>query len=199
MNTRNSRIILTFGLTLLVAACTSSAFKADITRFHDQSVTNYLGHSVTIRPIDGMAGNLEFSSYAAIVGQKLGELGFRPAGNEAPDIVAEMAYLFTPIATASRSGANVSIGAGSFGRRSSIGGGVSFPVGESGQKTAYSRRLELVLIDQESGARIWEGRALSEGMNADPQAIIPLLAEALLNEFPGPSGQTITVKIDPDR
>lgn len=199
MNTRNSRITLIFGLALLVAACSSSVFKADVTRFHGQSVENYLGQSVIIRPIEGMTGNLEFSSYAAMVGQKLGELGFTPAGAETPDIVAQLDYHITPIATASSSGASMSIGAGSFGRRSGVGGGVSFPVGESKQKTAYSRRLELVLIDQASGTRIWEGRAMSEGTQADPQIIIPLLAEALLSEFPGLSGQTVTVKINPEQ
>lgn len=199
MNTRKMRMFPLLFLVALTTACASRGFEADVTRFHDNAFDGQSGQSVTIRPAREALDGLEFAQYAALVGEKLGAVGFTAAGEATPDLIAQLDYLITPIASAEKESGRLSIGGGSFGRHGGISSGVSFPVGETSRDTVFRRRIDLVLINAETGKHLWEGRAISTGKVGDPAIILPLLAEALLQDFPGVSGRTIEVTLSPDQ
>ncbi len=182
-------------LALAVAACAAPRFEADVTRFHVDDVQAFAGRQVTVKPARPDLDGLEFAGYAALLGEALGRLGFVPAGEGAPDWIAYLDYSVTPLATGSEGGARVSVGGGHFGRHVGVSGGLSLPLGEDEPDTVYSRRISLALVDAASGTRLWEGRAVSVGRVRDLEAVMPLLIEALLRDFPGESGKTVAVEL----
>jgi hypothetical protein len=44
--------------------------------------------------------------------------------------------------------------------------------------------------------RVFEGRALSEGLNGQLSPVMPYILEAVFKDFPGSSGSTKTVKVE---
>ncbi len=182
-------------LALAVAACAAPRFKADVTRFYVDDVHAFAGKRVTVKPARPDLEGLEFAEAAARLGEALGKLGFVPAGEGEPDWIADLDYSVTPLATESGSDARIGIGGGHFGRHVGLSGGLSLPLGKNGPDTVYSRRISLALVDAASGTRLWEGRAVSVGRVKDLGAVMPLLIEALLRDFPGRSGQTVEVEL----
>lgn len=195
MSARLIRNAVLAGLLLALSGCARSDFRADVTRFHQGEVAPWLGKTLTVRQADQTTDPLAFSHQALIVGEKLGALGFEAAGGAEPEIIALLDVRMTPVATAQESGASISIGGGSFGRHGGVGGGLSFPVGDKEPETGYDRQMSLALTDARTGERFWEGRAVSLGKTGDPDRILPLLADALLQDFPGESGRMVRVRI----
>lgn len=204
MTTRNEkfpadpRAILVSLLAFLLAACSGNELEADVTRFHLGPLLEMTGKRLTVRPARPELEGLEFSRHAARVGNELGRHGFTPAGEGEADIVALLDYSVGQIEVERDSPLRIGLGAGGFGRNVGGGAGLSFPVG-GGSSTVWVRRIDLVLTDAVSGVRLWEGRAVSEGKVEDLDFVLPLLAEALLADFPGESGRTVRVEIDPER
>jgi hypothetical protein len=44
--------------------------------------------------------------------------------------------------------------------------------------------------------RVFEGRALSEGLNGQVEPVLPYIIDALFRDFPGASGATRTVRVE---
>ena len=61
------------GLMLVVSACASSTFRADVNRFHQLSAPN--GEGATIIAAEGIESGIEFNTYAEMIGAK-GKPGF---------------------------------------------------------------------------------------------------------------------------
>jgi hypothetical protein len=92
----------------------------------------------------------------------------------------------------------IGLGGGSFGGGVGLGGSVSFPVGKPKQRMDVITELSVQLKRRSEGTVIWEGRAQTAAHDgspaAAPEAAVSRLAEAMFRDFPGQSGQTITVK-----
>jgi hypothetical protein len=56
-------------------------------------------------------------------------------------------------------------------------------------------QLTLQIRKASDGTAIWEGRASATAPGADALTAAPALLQALLKNFPGPTGQTQTVKV----
>lgn len=181
----------------VLPACSDNRLEADVTRFHLGSLLDTVGRRVTIRPARPELESLEFDRHAVRVGEELARHGFTPAGDGAFDIVALLDYSVSPIEVERESPMRIGIGGGGFGSHVGGGAGLSFPVG-GGSSTVWARRIDLVLTDEATGARLWEGRAVSEGKVQDLDFVLPLLTKALLRDFPGISGQTLQIEIDPE-
>jgi len=195
------------GGALMLAGCAAQMPEARVTRFHlGQPIAP--GH-VAVEPRNPtLAGDLEFQSYARAVQVELDRLGFTIAPNLAKsEIVAvtEVQRSWRP--SGQSRGSSISIGLGGAsggggwrggGTSVGLGGSFSFPVGKQRERMDVLTELSVQLKRRSEGTVIWEGRAESVTRDgtpqASPQAAVQKLATALFRDFPGVSGQTITVK-----
>ncbi len=186
-------------LALALSACAPTA-DAEVTRFH-------LGQPVARTTIAlmlqqaGSVGSLEGRVYVDAVAAQLALRGFQPVDALAQaDLTGIVGFRQEVRAGGSRgSGFSVGIGGGTSGRGVGIGGGVTIPIGKAKPNDIAVSTLSLQLKRRADGSVIWEGRAISESLSSSPGAspgtIAPKLAAALLAGFPGPSGQTVRVKL----
>ena len=175
-------------LALTVSAC-ARHFEADVTRFHALGAPG--GQSVLFEPLDpAKEDTLEFMRYADFVGERLRDYGYVPAGDSVPDIIARLDYSVTPL-NRFDDGPQSTVGVGVGGGGSRVGGGVgvSFPLGE-GPKQTHRRRLVLILVEPGGDRNLYEARVESDGPSADLTLLIPMMLDALFEDFPGASGET---------
>jgi hypothetical protein len=200
MKTRTIFTRLTIVGTLAVlAGCAAQLPETRVTRFHlGQPIAPA---QISVEPRDPtLAKELEFQSYARIVQGELTKKGFAPAIDLAKSelvAVVNVNRSWLPIG-APRAPLTIGIGGASFGGGVGLGGGVSFPVGKPRQSLEVATLLTIQIKRRSEGTVIWEGRAQTEARDgtpyAAPEAAIARLADAMFRDFPGPSGQTITVK-----
>jgi len=187
------------GTALALAGCAAQLPETRVTRFHlGQPIAP--GHVMVEPRNPTLASDLEFQSYARAVQAELDRLGFTIAPNLVKSelvAVTEVTRSWQPVGAA-RSPLSIGIGGGSFGGNVGVGGGVSFPIGKAKQRMDVVTELAVQLKRRSEGTVIWEGRAQTVARDgtpyAAPQAAVTRLATALFKDFPGPSGQTITVK-----
>ncbi|KQX21607.1 MULTISPECIES: DUF4136 domain-containing protein [unclassified Sphingomonas] len=206
MTTRNllSKALM-IGTVVALAGCASQTPQTQVTRFH-------LGQpiapgQVTVEPRDPtLARDLEFQGYARIVRAELDRLGF----GIAPDLtkselvaVTEVRRSWRPTDQTRGSSMSIGLGGGSGGgwgggTSVGLGGSVSFPIGKQREKMDVLTQLSVQLKRRSEGTVIWEGRAETVARDntpaAGPEAAVSRLAAALFKDFPGRSGETITVK-----
>ena len=183
----------------LLAACTTNRFEADVTRFH--MAQPGLRGSVYLEPLDkAAAGTLEFQNYASAVGAELTEHGFSVASaREGAEYVGVLAYgQTTREGVGGGSPITIGIGGGTFGKNVGVGLGTSFGIGEKKTKETAINMLALKIERASDKSVLWEGRAVAEAGSTTRYgplaAAVPALADALLRDFPGTSGQTVTYK-----
>lgn len=190
---------LIVGTMFALAGCATDSLPTRVTRFH-------LGQPIApgqlaVEPRDPtLAKDLEFQSYARIVQGEMARKGFAAV----PDLVkseqvavVEVTRHWQPVG-APRAPLTIGLGGGSFGGGVGVGGSVSFPVGKPKQRMDVITELRVQLKRRSEGTVIWEGRAQTAAHDgspaAAPEAAVSRLAEAMFRDFPGQSGQTITVK-----
>jgi hypothetical protein len=199
-----SKAIL-LGCAAALAGCAAQTPEVRVTRFHlGQPIAS--GEIAVTSRDPTLAKDLEFQTYARIVASELQRQNF----GIAPDIakseqvaVVDVERNWRP--TGQRSGSSMSIGLGSSsgggwggGTGVGLGGSVSFPIGKSRERMDVATRLSVQIKRRSEGTIIWEGRA--ETISRDgapestPEAAVSRLASALFRDFPGRSGETITVK-----
>lgn len=183
----------------LLAACADTRFAADVTRFH-MAPPSARG-SVFIVPADkAVAGSLEFANYAGAVGRALSKTGFSIVpGASGAELLGTIHYEHIAREAALKQAPfTVGIGGGSFGRNVGIGVGTSFGVGKKQGDDINVNSLSLQLKRTSDSTVVWEGRAVAEARSGRPYSeltsAIPALADALLRDFPGQSGKTVTYK-----
>lgn len=182
------------GAGLMLAGCADNRLQADVTRFHIAPPPARA--TFAVQPLDPAVGSsLQYQQDAAVVTQRLAALGYVPANPGNAEIIALM-----NLAVATREGPvkpppfSIGIGGGSFGRNVGVGGGVSFPVGSARQTLVRQTELFLQMKRRSDQSVVWEGRAAT----VDPGtgvSLVPQLADALLKDFPGLSGQTVRVTL----
>lgn len=189
-----ARIIAAALLASSLGACASSRFEADVVRFHRSDVAE--ASTVSLRPADpNLAQTLEFRQYAEILGQRLAQHGFRPADGGTPGLIGEVSYSTATRAALRDNRSPVSVGVGVGGVGSHVGVSLGTAFGLGGNKSDGGTRVHTLALRlmKPGGETVWEGRAETEaGMDADGDlpSLFPKLADALLADFPGPSGKT---------
>ncbi|MFD0847156.1 DUF4136 domain-containing protein [Sphingosinicella sp.] len=183
----------------LLAACTTNRFEADVTRFH--MTQPGLRGSIYLEPLEKTAaGTLEFQNYASAVNAELAEHGFSLAsGREGAEYIGVLAYgQTTREGVGGGSPVTIGIGGGTFGKNVGVGLGTSFGIGEKKTKETAINMLALKIERTSDKSVLWEGRAVAEAGSTTRYgplaAAMPALADALLRDFPGTSGQTVTYK-----
>ncbi|MFZ5609265.1 MAG: DUF4136 domain-containing protein [Pseudomonadota bacterium] len=192
-----SRTLIALFLGLFAAACASPRFAADVVRFHQwPDGAKGEGRSVAVMPANPALEGLEFAPVADIVGRRLAALGFAPPRQDGTaDLLALVDFSVGRRAALQDEGRDspvrVGIGVGSVGRHSGVSVGGIFGVGGSKKPDAsFVRTLSVQLKDAASNAVLFEGRATSFGREDDILMVMPYLADAVFEGFPGRSGVT---------
>lgn len=182
----------------LLSACADNRFAADVTRFH--IAPPGARGSVFLEPPGSAPPTLEYQNHAGAVASALRQAGFSIADSRAAaDLFGTVSFeQASREAAAKRSPITIGIGGGTFGGNVGVGVGTSFGVGKKTDGEVNVNTLALQLKRKSDGTVMWEGRAVAEaaeGSRYGPlTAAVPALADALLRDFPGTSGQTVTYK-----
>jgi hypothetical protein len=198
---RARHLALLLPATLAACATGPQSFPVQATRFHYDAVAQR--GTVDVEPLPGGApASIEYKTYAAAVQAELLRHGFTaPAPGAKAEYIATVGFTRAPRALPPRRspiqiGLGGGVGSGGWRGGSSVGGGVSFPVGGNGASEGVVTELSVRL--RHGGDAIWEGQAQSltdtTAPDADTQSIATRLARALFTGFPGDSGRTIEVK-----
>ncbi len=201
-------------LLLMLAAC-ATPFRSEVARFHQMPAPQ--GQTFTIQSSDSqLSGGLEFQQYAALVRQQLIAQGYQPAASAAQaTLVVDLDYGVNngreKIDTRPGSGFGYGWGpypygfgpwGGWYGRR--YWGGWYDPFWGSGwgapevySYTVFNSFLDMKITRAADGARLFEGRAEAQTRDSNLTRLVPNLVEAMFTNFPGRSGETVKVKIEP--
>lgn len=178
-----------------LAACSSPRLEADVVRFHRNDVA--AAGTVTLRHADPqVTQSLEFQQYAAVIGERLARHGFRPATGGEADLIGEVGYVTSTRSTlreGSSSPVSVGVGVGGVGSHVGVSVGTSFGLGRKSEGSGIRVHTLSLRLMKPDGQTVWEGRATAETARekgGDFASLLPGLADALLSDFPGLSGQT---------
>ena len=174
-----------------LTGCAATISPVEVTRFH-------LGQPIAGAPVAVDAGSsLEAAAYAGAVRQAMARIGFGSAvGDAQPTYLAKVSFERITREQAKQSPVSIGIGGGSFGGGLGIGVSTALGIG-GGIRQIIVTRLSVQLVRSADATIVWEGRAHTTAPatapGAQPGLAAEKLANALFRDFPGRSGQTITV------
>ena len=194
-----SAAVLAFAM---LGGCAASIPPVEVTRFHGEGPVAQSG-GILVEPASGRdADTMEFRTYASAVRQELRRIGFTDETGlqtvAASEYVAIIDFSrFARPAGAARSPVSVGVGGSTGSYGSGIGMGIGINL--SGKpKDQIVSQLAVQIRRRADNQSIWEGRAVTEAKDGTPAAQPGLAAEklarALFGDYPGKSGETITVK-----
>ncbi len=211
-----SRTALVLGIVAL-SACASN-FRSDVSTFHELTAPG--GERVVLTPMNPeKKDSLEYRQYADVLAQSLSGYGYKETGEDEPELIAgfdvtindgrEKLYSrpgFGPYPywnagywSYGRYWRSPFFGGGFRGGFGGFGGfGGGFGNNDIVARTVYKATLTLELRKPD-GTLVFEGRAETETRRNDLPKVMPLLAEALFQDFPGNSGKTRRVVVERDK
>ncbi|WP_448582869.1 DUF4136 domain-containing protein [Thermaurantiacus sp.] len=173
----------------LLAACASSRFEARVTRFHLGAAPS--ATTVAVVPLDSaQAGSLAFRADADAVLPALVAAGFKPAPAETAEVLALVGSSRQVSERVASPPVSVGIG-GATGGNVSVGGALRIPIGRGRVLETVASEMQLVLRRRADNEVLWEGRARATQSGQSASSSSALLARALLDGYPGKSGQTV--------
>lgn len=198
-----------------VAACASPKYVvSDVTRFHTlggASGDSYAGKTFAIVALSPeQEESIAFRQYGDQLNARLSGLGMRQFQGAAPsgaDYVVTLDYdVLGPTPDVRTRGSNFSFGFGYSNYRRPWGYGFEMhdPFWDDYQYTdtrqLFTRRVELMMYRGSTYAngpkqRVFEARAVSMGQSGQVEPVMPFVLDAVLKDFPGPSGRTGTVTV----
>ena len=216
------------GLLLTGLAACATPFNANVSRFSAQLPAPQGQTFAVVAADSALAGGLEFSQYANLVGMKMQNLGYAPAANPATaDLIVRFDYgvdkgrnqvRSTGFADpyygswyGPRSGSY--FGSNYYGGYRGRGYGGFRPIGAWGygwydpwfdqgqgyeQYTVYTSGISLK-IDRRDGQRLFEGRAEAASTSNRLAYVVPNLVEAMFTDFPGHNGETVRISVAPEK
>lgn len=210
-----SHSVLSLALLTLVSAC-AAPFAADVARFQRMPAPS--GESFVIEAKDkARAGSLEFAQYASYVEGRMTQQGYQRASS--PDSATLIVKLDYGVNDGREKVQTRYSGYGGYGygygwpyyggyyrhRPYYWGGyydpfwGSSFGAPEVYSYTVYRSYLDLDIVRKASGEPVFEGRAEATTRSPDLTRLVPNLVEAMFTGFPGNSGQTVRIKLEPKK
>jgi len=194
---------------LLVGGC-AQTFKADVARFQQLPATQ--GQSFTIVADDPrLAGGLEFREYASLVAHKLGGVGYVPSEDPAAaDLIVRMRYDVDKGREKVRTNTigrdpfyRGYYGAGYWRRPYHWGFYDPFLFGPSYNDiesyTVYTGTLDLRIDRASDSERLFEGKAEAQSLSNKLTYLVPNLIDAMFINFPGKSGETVKITLQPEK
>ena len=200
-------------LALVALSGCATSFKADVARF--QQLPAPAGQSFTIVADDPrLAGGLEFSHYADLVGQRLTQTGYVAAGDPArADLIVRVSYGVDNGRERVRS---TGIGApdpffyggwgwrGRWGRPWGYGFYDPWLFGSSGYNdissyTVYTSDLSMKIDRAADNRRLFEGKAQAQSLSNKLTYLVPNLIDAMFTGFPGQNGENVKITLPPEK
>ncbi len=192
---------------LAASGCATAIAPVEVTRFHRIGTpTAITAGSYAIVARDARRGepeSLADRSYQAAVAHQLDRLGYRSSVTMAagqPDYIVTVGLDRAERPADDRgSGVNVGVGGGTGGYRSGVGVGVGLDLTSlfADRRDVIATRLSVTIARRGEELALWEGRAETVARTGTPAAQPGLaadkLAVALFADFPGRSGETISV------
>ncbi len=213
MARRFQTLLLLTGMAML-AGCVTPVPPVSVTRFNRiDAATPLAPGSYVVRGIaapgsapDSPVG-LPDTDYAAAVSSQLDRLGFRPvAADQGADYIVSLGVEHDVLRAAQRQGSGVNVGvgggvsSGGYYSGSGVGLGVGLDLNRlfgGRPRDTIATRLTVRIARPGQTPALWEGRADSSARQGTPAAQPGIdaakLADALFRDFPGRSGETITV------
>jgi len=205
---------------LALSACVAP-FEARVARF--QQLPAASGNSFVIEPRDkSLEGGLEFATYANLVRQKLIAAGYQEAASpEAAALTVQLDYNVSSPREKVRSrpgfggfGGPWGPGFGGWGWGPYWGGGFGGWGGAWGpgfggwgggwnnevySVTQYNAVVAMRINRKGDNRSVFEGRAETVSNSNNLTRLVPNLVTAIFTNFPGNSGETVTVRFDPSK
>ncbi|WP_419956652.1 DUF4136 domain-containing protein [Novosphingobium rhizovicinum] len=185
----------------VLSGCTTPVGPVEVTRFHLPDTAMLGRGQIQVEPAPGEDGaSIEFRTYAAAVARELTRLGYTealPGGPRSPQVAVLSIERGTLVPQQSRSPVSVGVGGstGSYGSGLGVGLGINLSGPPPEQ---VETRMSVMIRDRATGQSLWEGRASFAVKASSPLAQTSLgaakMAQALFKDFPGQSGETITVE-----
>ncbi|MEH6758979.1 MAG: DUF4136 domain-containing protein [Parasphingorhabdus sp.] len=198
---------------LALGAC-ASPFRADVQRF--EALPPAQGQSFAVVAADPeLAGGLEFAQYAALVEQRLADLGYqRSEDPAAAQLIVSMDYDVDKGREKVVADYDPFYSPGFYGSRSFYGrhhyrygfydpflfGGAGFS-GYGGVRsfTVFTTELDLKIDRKVDGERLFEGKAEAQSRSKNLTYLVPNLVEAMFTDFPGNSGESVRISVAPEK
>ena len=193
----------------LLSGCTSTVYtKVNAFRAPDVQLTP--GPVVIGASDASKAASLEFAHYRARTAEQLGANGFTVVSDGQPhDYSAQLSYS-TEQAELDRGAARGVYGRGypyfgfnyglGFGRGyyGGYGSGLGVVVVDDGRELGYMHKLELVLLNTDTGERVFEARGYTESRCGVFSVVFDEMLTAILQDFPAADGSVKTIGVPGD-
>ncbi len=183
-------------LSLTVSACVVPTGPVEVTRFNRVADGYIYGDGSYIATPAKAGDALSLSPYLAAVAREMQQIGYSEKLDNS-DVIAEDSVSARKIEAPQRSPVSVGVGGSTGSYGSGVGVGLGFDLGSLGNKERVQTTLSVRLLRRSDNLVIWEGRAeQSAGATspaAQPGIAASKLASALFQDFPGKSGETVTV------
>jgi hypothetical protein len=194
MKKRN--LISALALSLTLTACVVPTGPVEVTRFNRLADGYVYGNGSYLATPAKASDALSLSPYLAAVAREMQRVGYSERLDNS-DVIAEVTVNARKVEAAQRSPVSVGVG-GSTGRYGSgVGLGLGLDISALGNKGRVETTLSVRLLRRADNLVIWEGRAVQSAGAASPAAqpgiAASKLAAALFADFPGKSGETVTV------
>ncbi|HCX13721.1 MAG TPA: hypothetical protein DGZ24_00230 [Rhodospirillaceae bacterium] len=204
------RLVVAVFILVALSACASTQYVvSDVTRFHTMSGQPSGQSFAIVAADDEQRQSLAFKQYASQLNTRLSALGLQQySGLNGPveaDYVVTLKYSVagpSPDVEGRRGSFSMSFGYGHYGRPFGYGAMLDPTYNDRTDTTQlFVRRVELDIYKggdygTDKQERIFEGRAVSQGRNGHVEAIMPFILDAILRDFPGVSGRTLTISIE---
>ena len=211
MPMKKSLILATAAAALALSGC-ATGLNTRVSRFQEMSAP--AGQSFVVQSKDPrLDGSLEFQHYADIVAAHMVQQGYTRASDPShADLVVDMHYSVDRgrekiVSYPDPWGPPWGPWGGYWGRRGWGWGwndpflfGPGFGYDSNVRSyTVYTSELDLDIDRTTDGKQVFQGRAEAHSSSDSLPKLVPQLIEAMFTGFPGNSGETVKITIQPDR
>ena len=209
---RRSFLAAAGALGLLGAGLTACAtgFNSDVTRFSTQLPAPQGQTFAVIADDAELVGGIEFGQYADLVAGRMAQLGYTRGNPETADLLVRFDYEVDNGRERIRPSSTIRdpfydpwyrYRASPFRSRGLWGYGFNDPwLYDNNLRTytVYTSEIELEIDNRMTGERLFEGTAEAVSRSDNLQYLVPNLVDAMFTDFPGNSGETVRITIQPE-
>ena len=189
-------LISALASSLTLTACVVPTGPVEVTRFNRLADGYVYGNGSYLATPAKPSDALSLSPYLAAVAREMQRAGYKERLDNS-DVIAEVTVNARKVEAAQRSPVSVGVGGSTGSYGSGVGLDLGLDISALGNKDRVETTLSVRLLRRADNLVIWEGRAVQSAGASSPAAqpgiAASKLAAALFSDFPGKSGETVTV------